>query len=455
VRVLEAKRDGLELDPADLRAFLLGYLEGTVEEPQVSAFLMAVYYRGMTPAELGAMVEVMLHSGSILALDHLPAARIDKHSTGGVGDKVSLPLAPLVAEAGLYVPMMSGRGLGHTGGTLDKLEAIPGFRTDLSISRFIEVLEAERTAMIGQTAEIAPLDRRLYALRSVTGTVPSIPLIAASIMSKKLAEGLTGLVLDVKTGSGAFLTDMEASRELARTMVALGEDRGVTVVARITAMDRPLGRSVGNALEVAEAVACLRGEGPDDLRQVVLALAGEMLFLGGRASDPEKGREAAEALLDSGRPLDRFRRMIDRQGGDPRVVDAPERLPRAPVVTSFMATRSGQVVAVRPRPIGMGVVEMGGGRVRLSDRVDPAVGLDALVTPGTHVQAGDVLARVHARSEGDAERMLSVLGDAVVVSQGGSGAEGAKMVEPDLLPLLGERIGAGPQVSERPQVRAG
>jgi pyrimidine-nucleoside phosphorylase len=226
VRVLEAKRDGLELDPADLRAFLLGYLEGTVEEPQVSAFLMAVYYRGMTSAELGALVEVMLHSGATLTLDHLPAARIDKHSTGGVGDKVSLPLAPLAAEAGLYVPMMSGRGLGHTGGTLDKLEAIPGFRTDLSLSEFLEVLEAERTAMIGQTAEIAPLDRRLYALRSVTGTVPSIPLIAASIMSKKLAEGLTGLVLDVKTGSGAFLTDMEASRELARTMVALGEDGG-------------------------------------------------------------------------------------------------------------------------------------------------------------------------------------------------------------------------------------
>ena len=447
MRVIEAKRDGLELDPADLRAFLLGYLEGTVEEPQVSAFLMAVYYRGMTSAELGALVGVMLHSGSTLALDHLPAARIDKHSTGGVGDKVSLPLAPLVAEAGLYVPMMSGRGLGHTGGTLDKLEAIPGFRTDLSLSEFLEVLEAERTAMIGQTAEIAPLDRRLYALRSVTGTVPSIPLIAASIMSKKLAEGLTGLVLDVKTGSGAFLTDMEASRELARTMVALGEERGVTVVARLTAMDRPLGQSVGNALEVTEAVACLRGEGPDDLRQVVLALAGEMLVLGGQAPDPEKGREAAEALLDSGRPLDRFRRMIERQGGDPRVVDAPERLPRAPVVVPFEAARSGRVVAVRPRAIGVGVVELGGGRVRLSDRVDPAVGLDALVAPGTEVQAGDLLARVHARSDADAERMLSVLRDAVVLSPEGSEEEGADAVEPDLLPLLGERISADREVS--------
>jgi pyrimidine-nucleoside phosphorylase len=410
-----------------------------VEEPQVSAFLMAVYYRGMTPTELGALVEVMLQSGSVLELDHLPAARIDKHSTGGVGDKVSLPLAPLVAEAGIYVPMMSGRGLGHTGGTLDKLEAIPGFRTDLPLPRFLEILEAERTAMIGQTAEIAPLDRRLYALRSVTGTVPSIPLIAASIMSKKLAEGLTGLVLDVKTGSGAFLTDPEASRELARTMVALGEERGVTVVARLTAMDRPLGRSVGNALEVAEAVACLRGEGPDDLRQVVLALAGEMLALGGEAPDPEAGRDAAQVLLDSGRPLERFRRMIERQGGDARIVDEPERLPRAPVVAGFEASRTGRVSAVHPRPLGMGVVEIGGGRLRLTDRVDPSVGLDALVAPGTRVQAGELLARVHARSRDDAERLLAVLREAVVVQS----EEDDDPAEADLLPLLGERISAG------------
>jgi len=441
VRILEAKRDGHELDPDDIRAFLLGFLDGTVEEPQVAAFLMAVHYRGMTPVELGALVEVMLRSGAVLELDHLPAARVDKHSTGGVGDKVSLPLAPLVAEAGLYVPMMSGRGLGHTGGTLDKLEAIPGFRTDLELPRFMEVLEAERTAMIGQTAEIAPLDRRLYALRSVTGTVPSIPLIAASIMSKKLAEGLTGLVLDVKTGSGAFLADLDRSRELARTMVALGEERGLAVVARLTAMDRPLGQTVGNALEVAESVACLRGEGPEDLRTVVLALAGEMLALGGVAPDPEAGTGQARALLDSGAPLERFRRMVELQGGDAAVVDDPGRLPKAPVVREFRAPRQGRVAAVLPRPIGVGVVELGGGRVRLADTIDPSVGLDALVAPGTRVDAGDLLARVHARTESDARKMLGVLEASIRLDDGG--AEQSREPLPPLLPLLGERISAG------------
>jgi pyrimidine-nucleoside phosphorylase len=438
VRILEAKRDGHELDPDDIRAFLLGFLEGRVEEPQVAAFLMAVFYRGMTPVELGALVEVMLRSGAVLELDHLPAARIDKHSTGGVGDKVSLPLAPLVAEAGIYVPMMSGRGLGHTGGTLDKLEAIPGFRTDLELPRFMEVLEAERTAMIGQTAEIAPLDRRLYALRSVTGTVPSIPLIAASIMSKKLAEGLTGLVLDVKTGSGAFLADLDRCRELARTMVALGEERGLAVVARLTAMDRPLGRTVGNALEVAESVACLRGEGPEDLRTVVLALAGEMLALGGVAPDPETGTGQARALLDSGAPLERFRRMVEAQGGDATVVDDPGRLPKAPVVREFRASRQGRVAAVLPRPIGVGVVELGGGRVRLADTVDPSVGLDALVAPGTRVDAGDLLARVHARTESDARKMLGVLEASILLDDG----DPPQRPEPPP-PLLGERISAG------------
>jgi pyrimidine-nucleoside phosphorylase len=441
VRILEAKRDGHELDPDDIRAFLLGFLEGTVEEPQVAAFLMAVFYRGMTPVELGALVEVMLRSGAVLELDHLPAACVDKHSTGGVGDKVSLPLAPLVAEAGIYVPMMSGRGLGHTGGTLDKLEAIPGFRTDLALPRFMEVLEAERTAMIGQTAEIAPLDRRLYALRSVTGTVPSIPLIAASIMSKKLAEGLTGLVLDVKTGNGAFLADLDRSRELARTMVALGEERGLAVVARLTAMDRPLGQTVGNALEVAESVACLRGEGPEDLRTVVLALAGEMLALGGVAPDPETGTEQARALLDSGAPLERFRRMVEAQGGDATVVDDPGRLPKAPVVREFRAPRQGRVAAVLPRPIGVGVVELGGGRVRLADTIDPSVGLDSLVAPGTRVDAGDLLGRVHARTESDARRMLGVLEASILLDDGGP--EQRRDPLPPPLPLLGERISAG------------
>ncbi len=430
VSVLEAKRDGRALDPADLRAFLEGYLDGSVEEPQVAAFLMAVHYRGMSTEELDALVDVMLHSGAVLDLQHLPAPRVDKHSTGGVGDKVSLPLAPLVAEAGLFVPMMSGRGLGHTGGTLDKLEAIPGFRTDLPLPEFLAVLEAEGTAMIGQTAEIAPLDRRLYALRSVTATVPSIPLIAASILSKKLAEGLDALVLDVKTGSGAFLPDPGEAWALARTMVRIGEARGVRVAARMTAMDRPLGQTVGNALEVAESVACLRGEGPPDLRQVVLALAGEMLALGGIESDPDAGVARAEVILDSGAPLERFSRMVARQGGDTRVVEDPARLPRAPEVREVRAERAGTLLAVEPRALGVGVVELGGGRMRQADVVDPAVGLDALAPPGTEVAKGDLLARIHARTPGEAERMERVVRSAVRIGEG----------TPELLPLLGDRI---------------
>lgn len=436
VAVIEAKREGQELDPADLAAFLEGYLSGEVDEPQVAAFLMAVVFRGLSEVELGVLVEVMLRSGATLSLDHLPAPRVDKHSTGGVGDKVSLPLAPLVAEAGLFVPMMSGRGLGHTGGTLDKLEAIPGFRTDLPLPRFVEVLEAEGTAMIGQTAEIAPLDRKLYALRSVTGTVPAIPLIAASILSKKLAEGLDALVLDVKMGRGAFLPDVEEARRLARTMVGLGEARGLPVVARLTAMDRPLGATVGNALEVRESLDCLRGEGPADLRAVVLALAGEMMALGGVVATSAEGEIEAARLLDSGRPLERFRRMVERQGGDPRVVEEPDRLPTASVVVPVPAPRTGRVLAVEPRPLGVGVVELGGGRVRKSDGVDPSVGLDALVAPGRMVATGEPLARVHARTEAEARRMASVVLAAVQL-----GAPEAEA--PALLPLLGERIVAG------------
>jgi pyrimidine-nucleoside phosphorylase len=437
VRIIEAKRDGLTLDPSDLEAFLNGVLAGTVEEAQLSAFLMAVVFRGLAPEELGTLVRVMLHSGAVLDLSDLPAPRIDKHSTGGVGDKVSLPLAPLVAEAGIYVPMMSGRGLGHTGGTLDKLESIPGFRTDLTLGEFRSVLEAEGTAMIGQTEEIAPLDRRLYALRSVTGTVPSIPLIAASIMSKKLAEGLTGLVLDVKVGPGAFLVDPAQSRELAKTMVAIGEGQGVRTVARLTAMDRPLGRTVGNALEVRESLECLRGEGPDDLRALVLALAGEMLLLGGVVASLEEGVARAETLLDSGAPLERFRRMVERQGGDPGVVDDPSRLPAAPVVQEVRAPAAGVVLEVAPRTLGVASVEMGGGRLRLTDPVDPSVGYDALVAPGMRVAEGDLLGRVHARSSAEAERGARALQEAVRLGQSGEAA-------PEGLPLLGERIAAQP-----------
>jgi pyrimidine-nucleoside phosphorylase len=424
IPVIEAVRDGRGLEEGSLEAFLSGYLHGDVEEYQMAAFLMAVVLRGLDPGELASMVQVMLHSGAVLDFSHLPAARVDKHSTGGVGDKVSLVLAPLVAEAGVYVPMMSGRGLGHTGGTLDKLESIPGFRTDLDLAEFRDLVEEEGFAMIGQTAEIAPLDRRLYDLRSVTGTVPSIPLIAASIMSKKLAEGLTGLVLDVKAGAGAFLPQEERALELARTLVGIGTEHGVETVALVTAMDRPLGAAVGNAVEVREALACLRGEGPADLRAVVLALAGEMMDVAGTVGDRDEGGRRAAELLDSGRPLERFRRVIRRQGGDPEVVDDPDRLPTAPVLREVKAGRAGRVHAIDPLALGRGVVSLGGGRTRLGQDIDHRVGFELAVGVGDDAAEGQLLGRVHAATAESAEKGAAALLKAVRMGEeAGSAAD--------------------------------
>ncbi len=429
VRLIEAKRDGRALEPAELRSLFEGYLSGSVEEYQMAAFLMAVQFRGMETAELAEFVRLMLHSGAVLDLASISAVRIDKHSTGGVGDKVSLPLAVLVAEAGVPVPMMSGRGLGHTGGTLDKLESIPGFRTDLSLDEFREVLGRVSTAMIGQTEAIAPLDRRLYALRSVTGTVPSIPLISASIMSKKLAEDLTGLVLDVKVGSGAFLADEERALELSRTMVRIGTEHGVPTVALLTAMDRTLGESAGNALEVAEAIECLRGLGPTDLRDVVVALAGEMIALGEAEPDAAAGRRWAADALASGVALDRFRRLIEAQGGDPRVVDDPGRLPSAPVVEDVLMAEGGTLRRIEPRRIGEIVVELGGGRTRLGQEIHPGVGVDRIAPPGGSLDAGDRIARVHARSHDEARAAVRAILEAVEMESG----------EP-VRPLLSHRV---------------
>jgi pyrimidine-nucleoside phosphorylase len=395
--IIEAKRDGETLEPTVLRDFLEAYLRGEVPDYQMAAFLMAAYLQGMDEAETDALVTCMLESGSTLDLSQLPGPKVDKHSTGGVGDKVSLVLAPLAASLGLYVPMMSGRGLGHTGGTLDKLEAIPGFQTDLSLSRFRKVLEDVGCAMIGQTTEIAPLDRRLYALRDVTGTVSSVPLIAASIMSKKLAEGLDGLLLDVKVGSGAFIPEEDRALELAETMVAIGRARGLRVVALLTAMDRPLGRAVGVGLETAEAVRCLRGEGPDDLTELVVREAAEMLRLGhADVSDEDAGRRAEEALA-SGAALERFVRLVEAQGGDAGVADEPDRLATAAERVDVEATEDGVVLEVAPRPLGDAVIVMGGGRVMMHQPIDPGVGFELGVTPGDSVRRGDLLGTVHAR----------------------------------------------------------
>jgi len=410
--LIERKRDGGALTGAEWRSVLQGFLEGGVPDYQMAAFLMAVVWRGLAAEELEALTGEMLASGRTLTWAAGLPPRVDKHSTGGVGDKTSLILAPLAAACGLAVPMMSGRGLGHTGGTTDKLESIPGFRTDLSLKAVTAQVERIGVAMFGQSEEIAPADRRLYALRDLTGTVPSIPLIAASIMSKKLAEGLQGLVLDVKTGQGAFLKEPAQAIELARTMVALGEVHGCRTTALVTAMDRPLGRAIGNALEVEEALLALEGRGPEDLMLVTRALAVEMLVLGGVTDRPAAARRVDEAL-NSGRALEKFRQLVAEQGGDPEVIDDPGRLPQAAVVELFEAPEAGTVAQVDPLPLGHAVVAMGGGRLALGDAIDHSVGFVVSARPGARVARGEPVASVFARDPSGAALGLAALKEAI------------------------------------------
>src|SRR5712671_4867482 len=340
-RLIERKRDGGRLEVGEIREFVLAYAKGQIPDYQIAAFLMAVYFRGFDRSEMNAMMEAMLESGRRLDLSRLPMSRIDKHSTGGVGDKTSLILAPLIASLGVAVPMMSGRGLGHTGGTLDKLESIPGFRTALTLDEAQRQIARIGCAMIGQTDEMVPADRKIYALRDATATVEVIPLIAASIMSKKLAEGLTGLVLDIKRGSGSFLPKLEDELELAKAMIDLGTAHGCPVVALLTAMDRPLGNACGNALEVAEAIEVLKGAGPPDLIEVTMALGGAMLVLAGAASSQEAARTMMVDAINSGRALIKLEEIIAAQGGDSGVVRDPGRLPRAAHTATFVAKREG------------------------------------------------------------------------------------------------------------------
>jgi pyrimidine-nucleoside phosphorylase len=429
-RLIERKRDGGHIESGEWRALTSAYAAGHIPDYQMAAFLMAVYIRGLDRAETSSLTDAMLATGARLNFDHLPNGRVDKHSTGGVGDKISLVLAPLVSALGVAVPMMSGRGLGHTGGTLDKLESIPGFRTTLSLAEATRQIERIGCAMLGQSAEIAPADRKMYALRDATSTVESIPLIAASIMSKKLAESLTGLVLDVKRGSGAFLPELERGLELAHTMINLGADRGCAVVALITAMDRPLGRACGNALEVEEAIHTLRGEGPPDVLGVTYALGAEMLVLGGVAPTLDAARRAMEVAISSGKAAQKFQEIIEAQGGNPGVVDDPSVLPQAGACELFLAPRSGVVARVEPRAVGRGVTALGGGRTRMEDVVDPSVGFVITAKPGDVVQSGEPLATVFARDRAGVETGLSALKQAIVIGD-----------EADLpLPLISHRV---------------
>ncbi len=393
VELIRAKRDGLELADDELRGFIAGVTDDTIPDYQIAAMLMAIYWRGLSDRELATWADAMVRSGDVLDLGAIARPKIDKHSTGGVGDKISIPLAPAVAACGVAVPMVSGRGLGHTGGTLDKLESIPGFRIDLPVERFAALVGEVGACLIGQTARIAPADKRLYALRDVTGTIESIPLIASSIMSKKLAEGIDGLVLDVKVGTGAFMKDVERARALCVAMRAIAGGAGKRVTCVLTDMNAPIGAAIGNALELAESIDVMRGGGPADTRELTVVLGGEMLLLGGVETDGAKAQARIARALDDGSALEVFRRIVAAQGGNPEVCDRPEQiLPQPRRTVPIVAPRPGSIAAIAADQIGMAALVLGAGRGTKDDTIDPAVGLVLARRVGDRVAAGELLA---------------------------------------------------------------
>jgi pyrimidine-nucleoside phosphorylase len=399
VDLIRKKRDSGELSREEIDFLVSGYTRGEIPDYQMAAWLMAVWIRGMNRSELTALTEVMLYSGEVLNHSEIPGRKVDKHSTGGVGDKTSLILAPIVAAGGLTVPMISGRGLGHTGGTLDKLEAVPGFNVNLSLQEFRRVLRECGMGLIGQTAEIAPADKIIYALRDVTSTVENIGLICASIMSKKLAEGIDALVLDVKTGSGAFMKKEEDSVRLAEVMVETGKRMGKKVVALITDMDQPLGRMAGHSNEVLESIDVLKGRGPTDLRDLSLDLSAWMFFLGERTKSVEEGRRLAETMIATGQALDKFRQGIRLQGGDERVIDEPQRLPQARFHLNVASSAVGFITGTNCEQFGIALAMLGGGREKKEDKIDHGVGLEFHKRIGDRVEKGEPLATIHYNSD--------------------------------------------------------
>ena len=415
VDIIARKRDGAALTREEISSFVAGATDGSWPDYQSSALLMAIVLRGMTAEETAWLTEAMVDSGVRVDLSDISGVKVDKHSTGGVGDKTSLILAPLAAACGLKVPMMSGRGLGHTGGTLDKLEAIPGFRVNLSLEELKAALVRVGCAMIGQTSQIAPADKKLYALRDVSGTVESIPLISASIMSKKIAEGIDALVLDVKTGSGAFMKTEADSRRLAESLVSIGNASGVKTEAVITAMDMPLGRAVGNALEVVECLDVLKGGGPADLVEVSIELTARMLVVGGVAADRADGERRVRAAIASGAGLDRFRQIIENQGGDPRVVEDDARLPTAPFRHHVTAPRAGILTGLDAERVGRASVALGAGRDQVEDAVDPGVGIIVLAAAGDRVGKGDPVLELHYRDRSRLDAALPLATGAIMI----------------------------------------
>ena len=399
VELIERKRDGGKLTTPEIGWLIKNYTDGSITDYQMSALLMAIFIRGLDQDELAAWTDAMLNSGDVLELSDIEAPKLDKHSTGGVGDKVSIPLAPMVAACGIAVPMMSGRGLGHTGGTLDKLETIPGFTTNLDPDTFRRILSETGLVLAGQSKTLVPADRKLYALRDATGTVPSIPLIASSIMSKKLAEDLDGLVLDVKVGEGAFMENYDQALALAETLVGIGRSYDLEVVALLTNMATPLGREVGNANEVAESIAVLAGGGPEDLVEITYALGSEMLQLAGKAADDQSARRLLRTSIDSGAAMEKFLQVVEAQGGDPRVVEQPGLLPKARYHEDVPAPRSGYVTVCDALKVGVAAMRLGAGRERKEDTIDPAAGVTIVAKLGEHVEEGQPLARMSFNDE--------------------------------------------------------
>jgi pyrimidine-nucleoside phosphorylase len=416
VDLIRTKRDGGELTRTEIEWFVAGVTDGSLPDYQASALLMAVVLRGMTAEETAALTDAMVRSGVRVTYEGLQHTPVDKHSTGGVGDKTSIILAPLAAACGAPVPMMSGRGLGHTGGTLDKLESIPGFRTALSLDELRQAMSVIGCALIGQTSDVAPADRKLYALRDVTGTVESIPLITASIMSKKIAEGIGGLVLDVKFGDGAFMKTEADARVLAHALVQTGALAGVRTEALLTNMDAPLGRAVGNALEIVESIETLKGNGPGDLESLSVEFAARMLVLSGRERDLGAATTRVRQALTSGAGVETLRAIVRNQGGDPKVVDDYSRLPAAPDRDVVAAPREGIVTAMRAEAVGRAAVGLGAGRDRLDAAIDPAVGFLITAPVGTRVKAGDPIIEIHHRGGRGVAEARRLLEAAVVIS---------------------------------------
>jgi len=415
--IISKKRDGRPLSSEEIKFFIDGYIHGEIPDYQMSALLMAIYLRGMDNKESHALMESYLHSGQIINLDHISGIKVDKHSTGGVGDKVSIILAPIVSAAGVIVPMISGRGLGHSGGTLDKLESISGFIVDYNVNEFKRNLEQTGTCLIGQTKELAPADKKIYALRDVTATVQSTPLISASIMSKKIAEGIDALVLDVKTGVGAFMTTHEKAKQLAKSLIRIGEDAGKKTIAYITDMNNPLGNTVGNWLEIEESIECLQNKGPNDLMEVTHQLAGAMIYLGKKAESIDAGIELSKKLIASGKAWEKFVEIVKAQGGDIELLFNPEKYPRSAFQATYISPENGWITSIDAFEVGTTAVNLGAGRLKSEDKIDHKAGIRFHKKTGQKIKKGTAILTLFTDKKEVVQDSLNKLANAILIKQ--------------------------------------